>query len=93
MQISKAPGAPGQPTTFGRLFAVELSSEAPRRGPAAFRMGVVEAGTGSSMSQHQFGVFMAAQIAAIQRSGMEPDVWVKRHSATFRAAWGDSHAA
>ncbi|HEX6704132.1 MAG TPA: hypothetical protein VF169_05180 [Albitalea sp.] len=48
---------------------------------------------GNSMSQQQFEAFMAAQIAAIQASGAEPDAWIERHSTTFRSAWEDSHAA
>jgi hypothetical protein len=48
---------------------------------------------GDSMSQQQFAAFMADQIAAIEASGVAPDVWVQRHSAAFRAAWEDSRAA
>src|SRR5262245_30293505 len=38
---------------------------------------------GDSMSQRQFEDFMAAQIAAIEASGLCPEVWIERHSATF----------
>jgi AraC-like DNA-binding protein len=48
---------------------------------------------GESMSQQHFEAFMAAQIAAIEASGIDPDVWIERHSTTFRAAWEDSRAA
>jgi AraC-like DNA-binding protein len=48
---------------------------------------------GDSMSQQQFEAFMAAQIAAIEASGVDPEVWVERHSTTFRAAWENRHAA
>jgi AraC-like DNA-binding protein len=48
---------------------------------------------GDSMSQQHFEAFMAAQIAAIEASGIDPDVWIERHSTTFRAAWEARHAA
>ncbi|WP_280155880.1 AraC family transcriptional regulator [Piscinibacter sp. XHJ-5] len=48
---------------------------------------------GKSMSQQQFEAFMAAQVAAIEASGVEPEAWIERHSTTFRAAWEDSHGA
>ena len=48
---------------------------------------------GDSMSQQQFETFMADQIAVIEASGMDPEVWVERHSAAFRAAGEDRHAA
>jgi AraC-like DNA-binding protein len=48
---------------------------------------------GESMSQQRFEAFMAAQMAAIQASDIDPEVWVERHSTTFRAAWEASHAA
>jgi AraC-like DNA-binding protein len=47
---------------------------------------------GDSMSQQHFEAFMAAQIAAIEASGVEPDVWIERHSTTFRATWESNHA-
>jgi len=45
------------------------------------------------MSQQQFEAFMAAQMAAIEASGLEPAVWIERNSDAFRAAWEDGHAA
>ena len=45
------------------------------------------------MDQQQFEAFMAAQIVAMETSGVEPAVWIERHSNTFRAAWEHSHAA
>ena len=45
------------------------------------------------MSQQHFEAFMAAQIAAIEASGVDPDVWIERHSPAFRASWEGSHAA
>ena len=45
------------------------------------------------MDQQQFEAFMAAQIVAMETSGVEPAVWIERHSNTFRAAWEDSHTA
>ena len=42
------------------------------------------------MSQQQFEAFMADQIAAMERSGVDPEVWIERHSDTFRAAWEDA---
>jgi len=39
------------------------------------------------MKQLQCKAFMAAQIAAMEASGVEPEVWIARHSDTFRAAW------
>jgi DNA-binding NarL/FixJ family response regulator len=39
------------------------------------------------MSQPKFEAFMAAQIAAIETSGLGPDAWIERHSNSFRAAW------
>jgi hypothetical protein len=47
---------------------------------------------GAGMSQQQFEAFMAAQIAAIGASGMDPETWIERHSTTFRAAWDNSQA-
>ena len=34
-----------------------------------------------------FEAFMAAQIAAIEASGLEPEVWIELYSAAFRAEW------
>ena len=48
---------------------------------------------GDSMSQQQFEAFMADQIAAINASGVDPDIWVERYSTAFRAAWASTHAA
>jgi AraC-like DNA-binding protein len=59
--------------------------------PAALASSTPE--PGHSMSQQRFNAFMTAQIAAIEASGVGPDVWIERHSATFRQAWEDSHAA
>jgi len=48
---------------------------------------------GESMNQQQFEAFMANQIAAIEASGVAPEVWVECHSTEFRATWESSHAA
>jgi hypothetical protein len=45
------------------------------------------------MNQQQFEAFMADQIAAINASGVDPDIWVERYSTAFRAAWASTHAA
>ena len=50
-------------------------------------------GSGECMDHFQFEAFMAAQVAAIEASGVNPETWVERHSATFRAAWEAGHAA
>jgi two-component system NarL family response regulator len=42
------------------------------------------------MNQQQFEAFMADQVAAIEASGIAPDLWIARHSTTFRAAWEDA---
>ena len=33
-----------------------------------------------------FQMFMEAQIAAIEASGLEPEVWIELHAEEFRAA-------
>ena len=44
------------------------------------------------MNQQHFEAFMADQIAAMEASGADPEVWVEHHSTTFRAAWEHNHA-
>jgi hypothetical protein len=42
---------------------------------------------GSTQSQIAFEAFMAAQVAAIEASGLEPEVWIETFAEPFRAAW------
>jgi hypothetical protein len=48
---------------------------------------------GRPSSQLRFEAFMADQIAAIEASGMAPEVWIQRNAVAFRTGWEARHSA
>ena len=77
------------PGAFRSALRFGSHAVTPRRPPLASSTSEL----GESMNQQQFEAFMANQIAAIEASGVAPEVWVECHSTEFRATWESSHAA
>jgi hypothetical protein len=40
-----------------------------------------------AMKEMSFEMYMAAQVAAIEASGMAPEAWIAKFAAAFRSAW------